>query len=260
MPLNAEGCLVDQTPQTPQSVDVISHAPPLYGQHILDQLYADMEQPDLMTPAPQSGMNTPFYTHSQTGSSDNIASLNQAIDSTGAVTPAALSSRLQNLDITSRNSSFTRLQAGMGSGANTPHHEAAFSSSPRPGAAHGSYFGERTSDEDDRHGFFSTLTSGQHTPEHIDYSDLGDLSKVPSYSTAVRAPLPSATSPAGLPNYETALSTPRSAPASPALLSGSPISPGGSSLDGNRRNIPHSHGTDIEETRRLHLLRRDDTS
>lgn len=51
--------------------------------------------------------------------------------------------------------------------------------------------------------------SGTHTPEHIDYSDLGDLTKVPSYSTAVRAPIriSDATS---LPNYEAAVSLPNS--------------------------------------------------
>jgi hypothetical protein len=254
MPLNAEGCLVDQTPQSAQSIDIASHAPPLYGEHILDQLYAGMDQPGLMTPAPESGMNTPFYNHSRTGSSDNIASLNEAVDPNGVITPAALSSRLQNLDTASRNSTFTRMQNTLNSGGNTPHPEAGSSDSPHP-PLHNNVLSRRTSEEEEHNSGFSNLTSGQHTPEHIDYSELGDLSKVPSYSTAVRAPIPSMTSPAGLPNYETAVS----APASPRMIQGSPVSPDmSSSPDGGRRRTNGSHATDIEETRRLHLLQRRD--
>ncbi|KIN01286.1 hypothetical protein OIDMADRAFT_123732 [Oidiodendron maius Zn] len=254
MPLNSDGCLVDQTPHSTQSVDIASHAPPLYGEHILDQLYAGMDQPGLITPAPQSGMNTPFYNHSQTGSSENLASINQPIDLNGVITPAALSSRLQNLDITSRNSSFTRMQQALHSGGNTPHPEAGSSNSPHP-AAHGNVLSRRTSEEEEHNSGVSNLTSGQHTPEHIDYSELGDLSKVPSYSTAVRAPIPSTTSPAALPDYEAAVS----APASPNLNLESPVSPDiGNYSDRSRRPPSGLHVTDIEETRRLHLLQRRD--
>jgi hypothetical protein len=76
MPLDESGNLLDQTPLSTQSTDITSHAPPLYGEHVLDQLYADMEQSGLQTPAPQSGMNTPFYAQSRTGSAENLASLN----------------------------------------------------------------------------------------------------------------------------------------------------------------------------------------
>jgi hypothetical protein len=251
MPLNAEGCLIDQTPQNLQAFDVTSHAPPLYGEHILDQLYAGMDQPGLMTPAPESGMNTPFYSYSRSGSSENLTSLDEAVHPNGAVTPAALSSRLQNLDITSRNSSFTRMNTVLNSGGGTPHHEAASSDSPRQ-APHITVLSRRTSEEDEHNSGFSNLTSGQHTPEHIDYSELGDLSKVPSYSTAVRAPIPSSTSPADLPNYEAAVSV----PSSPVLSFGSPTSSELNSPEGSRRRpIPV---TDVEEMRRLHLLQRRD--
>lgn len=249
MPLNAEGCLVDQTPASSQSIDLSAHAPPLYGEHVLDQLYADMEQPGLMTPAPQSGMNTPFYNHSQTGSSDNIASLNEAVDSYGLITPAALSSRLQNLDSTSR-----RMHSTMASGGSTPHPETG-SPEGHYSAARVAVLSRRTSEDEEEHQALSNRTSAPHTPEHIDYSDLGDLSKVPSYSTAVRAPIPSVTSPAGLPNYEAAISTPPS-PGSVIIASATP--PEVNRPEGGRRGRHGSHVTDAEETRRLHLLRRRD--
>lgn len=256
MPLNSQGCLVDQTPTSASSADVSSHAPPLYGQHILDQLYAGMDQPGLVTPAPQSGMNTPFYSHSQTGSSENVASLgdeaSQVDDGSGIVTPAALSRRLQRLNALSQGSN-QRVQT-VPDGSTTPHHEPGSSDSPRPGVS-GAVLSRRTSEEEEHNSGFSNLTSGQHTPEHIDYSDLGDLSKVPSYSTAVRAPIPSTTSPAVLPGYEAAVS----GAASPNITPGSPLSPDlSTSPNGARRRQTGPHVTDIEETRRLHLLQRRD--
>jgi arrestin-related trafficking adapter 4/5/7 len=206
-----------------------------------------------MTPAPQSGMNTPFYSQSQTGSSENLASHNEPVDANGIIHPAALSSRLQNLDITSRNNSFPRRQNTLNSGGNTPHPEAGSSGSPRP-ALSSNVLSRRTSEEDEHNSGFSNLTSGQHTPEHIDYSDLGDLSKVPSYSTAVRAPVPSTSFRAVLPDYEAAVSV----PASP-LIPGSPLSTDISgSPDSARRRQAGPQVTDIEETRRLHLLQRRD--
>ena len=218
MPLNADGCLVDQTPLSTQSTDIASHAPPLYGEHILDQLYADIDQSGIMTPAPQSGMNTPFYSQSRTGSSENLGSLDSAVDQNGAVPPAALSSRLQNLHNGSRNNSFTRMPPGPNSGGNTPHQAPNNENDPNyfTNAAHpannsnpdSNPLSRRTSEEEAHHEGISNLASGQHTPEHIDYSDLGDLSKVPSYSTAVKAPIRSSTYSTGLPNYEAAISTP----------------------------------------------------
>src|ERR1019366_6396703 len=110
-----DGRLVDLTPLSTQTTDIIQHAPPLYGEHVLDQLYADVDQSGMMTPAPQSGMNTPFYNQSRAGSSENLAALAGEPHSSGAVTPAALSSRLQNLNMGSRNNSFRRLHADSGS-------------------------------------------------------------------------------------------------------------------------------------------------
>jgi hypothetical protein len=209
MPLTSDGRLVDQTPMSTQSTDIVQHAPPLYGEHILDQLYADVDQSGMMTPAPQSGMNTPFYNHSRTGSAENLAALTSGPQSPhpdGAVPPAALSSRLQNLNLGSRNNSFHRLHHGGESEGNTPH------SQPHTNGEAG-YFdhsgtnsnplSRRTSEEENGN---SKLTSGQHSPEHIDFSELGDLTKVPSYRTAVQTPIRSVNYNDALPNYEAAVS------------------------------------------------------
>lgn len=259
MPLDSDGCLVDQTPNSAHSADIDSHAPPLYGQHVLDQLYAGMDQPGLMTPNPQSGMNSPFYSNSRTGSSENLASLNNLTSDSpsqdgaglGLVTPAALSRRLQQLDTIQNRTLNTGESPSI-----TPLWEHGASGSPRP--AHSSnVLSRRTSEEEEHNSGFSNLTSGQHTPEHIDYSDLGDLSKVPSYSTAVRAPIPSTTSPAVLPGYEAAVS----GHASPTVMSSSPRSPGITSNPttyGQRRQPTRPHVIDMDETRRIHLLQRRD--
>lgn len=270
MPLNADGCLVDQTPMSTQSTDIGSHAPPLYGEHILDQLYADIDQSGIMTPAPQSGMNTPFYSQSRSGSSENLASLDTAVHANGAVAPAALSSRLQNLNLSSssRNNSFLRNLGGAGahSGGTTPYHV------PHNETSNG-YFdnnshstpssnplSRRTSGED-HHPGSSNLASGQHTPEHIDYSELGDLTKVPSYSTAVKAPIRGMSYSDALPNYDTAIST----PTSPNLTFSTSATPVAESPASNaRRSLrpiqhpmqpPPVHMGDEDERRRLHFLR-----
>ncbi|RDW75124.1 hypothetical protein BP6252_06266 [Coleophoma cylindrospora] len=277
MPLNSDGCLVDQTPMSTQSVDVQAHAPPLYGEHVLDQLYADMDQSGLMTPAPQSGMNTPFYSQSRAGSSENLASLDSVANSTGAVPPAALTSRLQNLNISSRNSSFLRRHPGSGSGHATPaeqHHDSRqsgyFDSHSAP---HSTPLSRRTSEEDENHhsGMVSGVTSGRHSPEHDEFLTLAELSKVPSYTTAVKTPLKRNASyvDTSLPNYEAALS----APPSPVRTYSSPVTPGAESsgsdatVNGARRNPmanmgftpihppPAAHIGDEDERRRLQLIR-----
>ncbi|KAE8453473.1 hypothetical protein EG329_010334 [Mollisiaceae sp. DMI_Dod_QoI] len=272
MPLTADGQLLDQTPLSTQTTDIVQHAPPLYGEHVLDQLYADVDQSGMMTPAPQSGMNTPFYNQSRGGSHENLASLNEAAHPSGAVPPAALSTRLQNLNMGSRHNSLRRPHAG--SGANTPQTTQGHTDS-EPGyfdqqshsAPNSNPLSRRTSEEDDQGA--SNLTSGQHTPEHIDYSDLGDLTKVPSYRTAVKTPVRGLSYGDALPNYETAVS----APPSPVRSFTSPNTPGsdGEGVNGERRNplsrmgftpihppapahIVPPHLGEGDERRRLHIL------
>lgn len=272
MPLTSDGRLVDQTPMSTQTTDVIQHAPPLYGEHVLDQLYADMDQSGIMTPAPQSGMNTPFYSLSRAGSHENLASMagGAAPHTNGAVPAAVLSSRLRDLNFSSRSNSFRR-PAGH-SGSNTPH--------PQPPHTDndGGYFGHnhsgshsqphsepnsnplsRRTSEDGNHA--SQLTSGQHTPEHVDFTELGDLTKVPSYQTAIKAPVRGMSYSELLPDYQAAVS----APPSPEREFTHPTTPG-THTDYRGRNPlasmgftpihapPPVHSTDSDERRRLHIL------
>lgn len=264
MPMSADGCLLDQTPLSTQSYDIGSHAPPLYGEHVLDQLYADMEQTGLMTPAPQSGMNTPFYNHSASGSGshENLAALGQEALPNGAVPPAALSSRLQNLNANSRNNSSRRLY-GHGSGSNTPH--PVISEGEVPGyfdghpSGHSSTLLSRRTSEEENH--TSNVASGYQTPEHLDYSE---LSKVPSYSTAIKTPMRGMSYNDALPNYNTATS----APPSPVRTFSTVHTPGADSGTNHSRSAsalshlgftpihPTAPGhSDVDEARRLQILR-----
>ena len=286
MPLTSDGALVDQTPMSTQSTDIVQHAPPLYGEHLLDQLYADMDQTGLMTPALQSGMNTPFYNQSRYGSSENLSSsLDGAAHPDGAVPPAALSSRLQNLNSMSRNSSFVGRYPGNNSGGNTPHHhsrDSEASHTPTNGiSGHQSNpLSRRTSQEEDHPAVVSNMVSGQHTPEHIDFSDLGDLSKVPSYATAVKTPVRGMSYSDALPNYNAATS----APPSPQRTLTNPYFVGAELMMTSGASTPHrergnpmaslgftpihpvtplhlpaaAHTGDTDEERRLHILQHRD--
>lgn len=287
MPLNSDGALVDQTPMSTQSTDMGQHAPPLYGEHILDQLYADMDQTGLMTPAPQSGMNTPFYSQSRHGSSENLASLDGAVHPAGAVAPAALSSRLQNLNALSRNSSFLGRFPGNASGSNTPHHhprdtDANHTGTDGSSGQQSNPLSRRTSEEDEPRAAVSNMASGQQTPEHIDFTDLGDLTKVPSYATAVKTPVRGMSYTDAVPNYDTAVSAPPSpehsfhngyfSGAQPATGT-SPNRSNGTSPNRSRHNpmaslgftpihTPHpppaAHMGDTDEARRLIMLQNRD--
>jgi hypothetical protein len=247
VPLDEAGNLLDQTPNHMHTLDIDAHAPPVYGEHILDQLYADIDNTGHMTPSASSGMNTPFYTHSRSSSVDNLASLN-GIAST-AVRPDALSSRLQNLTRAQRGQSTYVGRRGNTSGGNTPriptsadalgHHSNSsismpsslphqsggyFDHVPHPAAPPSNPLSRHPSNEDLPNGIISGMTSGHQTPEHIDFSDLS-LNKVPSYTTAVRAPLRnmSYNDLEALPNYNMAVS----APPSPTRRSTSLATPGG---------------------------------
>lgn len=254
MPIDAHGSLVDQTPMSTQSADITTHAPPNYGDHWHDPLWDGIEQTGFMTPAPQSGMNTPFGGLSRNGSSENLPSLDSLAQENG-VTPAALSSRLQGLDLTanSRNSSFLRRQTGIAPGEATPqsipaeepttadHPEVNLSAS----APRSNPLSRRTSEEDNNTSSLpSAITSGQHTPEHIDYSDL-ELNKVPSYSTAVRTPARGASYAEVVPKYDDVLSSEflreRTATMASEATNGSHHSHVmGNILEGRRRShLPH---------------------
>ncbi|GKT98106.1 arrestin protein [Fusarium langsethiae] len=209
MPLDEEGNLVDQSPTTPNNERELSTiAPPGYGEHVLDQLYENVDvsgfqTPGFQTPGFQSGVSSPFYAQSRAGSNENLAALAHS----RPVAPAALSSRLADvsLDPSQRTSSYTSLHSagspGFMSPTSAPQYQA-----PRSEAATAAL--TRTNSSED---------SSRNSAEHVDLdaTDLAELSKVPSYQTAVKTP---ARSRAGtgdllLPDYQTALSAPRTPPA-----------------------------------------------
>jgi hypothetical protein len=67
--------------------------------------------------------------------------------------------------------------------------------------------------------------SGSNTPpEHLDFPEISELSKVPSYQTAVKTPVsrPLVSEGFALPDYRTALSAPSSQPGTPRI---SPVAP-----------------------------------
>ncbi|KAK6956543.1 hypothetical protein Daesc_001821 [Daldinia eschscholtzii] len=209
MPLDEEGNLVSQAPETPGEAnenDSSVMAPPGYGMHVLDQLYEDVDPSGIMTPGIHSGVNSPFYAQSRAGSSENLAAMAHAI----AVPPAVLSSRLQNvsLDESRRNESF--ISTGSGSGATTPfNHPHESEHTGDSSQVHSTQLSRQTSEED-----HPNHVGGHHTPpEHTEFLDMEQLSKVPSYATATRTPLPRTQSYTGsipLPDYLTATSAPGS--------------------------------------------------
>jgi arrestin-related trafficking adapter 4/5/7 len=195
MPICAEGCLVDQAPQSLQEADRASHPPPLYSEHILDQLYAVADQPLLTTYGHQSGMDVPSCSYSCSSSPANFLPFAERL-SASSFPHVDLSSRLQNSEATSRNSNAIRRRPRVHSCASTLHFDG-ISSEHYPDLAPRGVLRRDTGAEDEDQGRVSNLISSDNTPYDVYCSQ---LSKVPSYSTAVRAPIPSRTSSA-LPLY-----------------------------------------------------------
>jgi hypothetical protein len=156
-----------------------SIAPPGYGEHVLDQLYDEVDVTGFQTPAVHSGFNSPFYGHSRTGSSENLA----AFSLSAAITPAALSSRLADvsLDPSQRNSSYQSVHNASGhvSGRASPTHGSSHASQTSQTPAHLS----RTNSEEEES---SARSSGERA--QVDVAEFAELNRVPSYSTAVKTP------------------------------------------------------------------------
>ncbi|KAI0408352.1 arrestin [Xylaria palmicola] len=210
MPLDDEGNLVSQSPSVANVNEIAGRfsnmAPPGYGQHVLDQLYEGVDISGVMTPGMQSGLMTPFYGHSRAGSTENLA----AIAHSAMITPAALSSRLQNMSLDESRRSRFQPSHESGSGTMTPYHlRGDHERATEASLTHSPELSRRTSEEE-RAG-----RSGHGTPPgHTEFPSTEVLSRVPSYTTATRAPLPPRTSSfndsIGLPDYQTAMSAPNS--------------------------------------------------
>jgi hypothetical protein len=207
MPLDPEGNLVRQLPNG-ASREAATIAPPAYEHHRLDQLYDDIDPISLNSPiGGRSGVSSPFRGHSRAGSTDNLPALLQG----AAIQPDLLAHRLHSMSLEQghRNMSWNSnlSAAGAATRPNSPPHPADETHmSPPPSAPltrHNSGEG----------------ASGHNTPpEHLDFPEITELSKVPSYQTAVKTPVRQFASDVfGLPDYETALSAPSSPPGTPRL-------------------------------------------
>jgi hypothetical protein len=208
--------LLAQTPQTTRmAVEDFAHqAPPLYGEHLVDQLYSDVDPTGYRTPGPGSGPGTPFTPLSRNLSSENLASMN-ALTNTN-ISASALHHRLTNLNENSGNhvtfGTITPSEPSHGTHSPTDGHHIHRQlgvpndyfgpSSGSNSHSHGSpELSRRPSDEVDH----DVLPSGMATPFHPHYAEVETLSRVPSYSTAVRCAVrPHDT---GLPDYTAAIAS-----------------------------------------------------
>lgn len=209
IPFDENGSLLNQGPgDASSSFRQNSIAPPGYGEHILDQLYDDMDITGLQTPGIQSGVSSPFYAQSRTGSAENLASITHP----APFAPAALSSRLADvsLDPSQRNASYNTIHSATGHISPGHHPTATRVGGTRSDPASANL--TRSNSEEDQ----SPRDSGEHREHvHLDPEEFAELNRVPSYATAVRAPLKNRTRPVSglVPDYQTALSAPRTPPA-----------------------------------------------
>ncbi|TWU77739.1 hypothetical protein ED733_008552 [Metarhizium rileyi] len=207
IPFDEQGNLLSQNQGSSgaPSTENILIAPPGYGEHVLDQLYEDVDVSGFQTPAVRSGVSSPFYSQSRSGSAENLVLLPHHPP---PIAPAALSSMLADvsLDSSRRNRSYTSMHSHPPSGrvspTSGPHGSAPRSEPPSQSLT-------RSNSEEDQ-------LAGNST-EHVDLdpAEFAELNRVPSYATAVRTPAwPRAQPAAGLvPDYQTALHAPRTPPA-----------------------------------------------
>jgi hypothetical protein len=267
--------LLEQTPQSTRiAVDEFAHqAPPLYGEHTFDQLYSELDPSGYRTPGPGSGPGTPFGPLSRNMSAENLASMN-ALTNTD-ISASALHHRLTNLNASPRNLPAT---PAMTPGIATPSDGLHGSQSPTDGhqihrqlGVPNDYFGPSSGSNSHSHGSpelsrrpsdeveHDALPSGMATPFHPQYAEVETLSRVPSYSTAVRCAVRPRDS--GLPDYNAVIASSLptiSVPQSPqqAYIRSGRTSGVATPLEvQNRPGFFGSHGTHADdEDRRLRLV------
>lgn len=206
IPFDEQGNMVNHGPSEPGvSQQAAGAAPPGYGEHILDQLYEDMDISGFQTPGVQSGVSSPFYAQSRSGSSDNLHFMGHG----SPIAPAALSSRLADVSLDPSQRSISYYSLNSLSGHVSPHHGTGNGTGSLSRSEPPSNSLTRSNSEEEG----SDRASTEHV--HIDAEELAELSRVPSYATAVRTPARSRVNTPGgpLPDYFTAVSAPRTPPA-----------------------------------------------
>lgn len=216
--------LVDQTPQSSRrTADELAHqVPPLYGQHQFDQLYSELDPSGYRTPGPCSGPGTPFSTLSRNLSVDNLASMNALTETD--ISASALHSRLTSLSI-------NRVGQPPVNETND-YFGSSGTSSQSPGSPE---LPRRPSDEMEQ----EVIPSGVATPFHPQYTEVESLSRVPSYSTAVRSHVRPCDM--GLPDYD-------------AVIADIPSLQQGHLRNGRSTTFPTGHVHTDDEERRLRLM------
>jgi hypothetical protein len=265
LPIDDNNNLVDQSPQTAQrAVASLAHqAPPLYGEHQFDQLYSELDSNGYRTPGTLSGRSTPATSHSGSTSTENIASMNTA--SNEALCPSALHTRLTNLYVS-------------GSSPATPPSEP-LEVTAEPGELRPRSYTiadycppiiistaeDPITPETSRRGSEEGQVSPGIGAHNQPYGDVGDLCRVPSYSTAVRSTTRTRYT-GDLPDYQAATAGDAS------VTAPVPRSPQQAHFRGDSRTFPVSeltnrpyhllhnrghgngHGHDQDSARRLWLL------
>lgn len=156
-------------------------APPLYGEHQFDILYSELDPHGYRTPGIYSGVATPLYgSISRNLSAENLSSL-ATLDTGGDVAANILHNRLVDLhiDSSSLRSPGTPPPELLLPDAHDNRRSMTFPITTFT-AATTPDISRRTSE--DEH-----LPSGLISPHFIRTNDVEDLSRVPSYSTAVRS-------------------------------------------------------------------------
>ena len=232
LPINDNNDMVDQTPHATRQAladDDAHAAPPMYGQHTLDTLYADVDPSGYQTPGGFSTPATPYSPH-QNLSSEDLSSFTSVAGTsvdTGVqiLNPDVLQSRLQNLNmrgntsataavVRDQHSSDNILPGTSDMGRHSSQDDESFSRhssgdhsdgiSPQ-NLQHGCPSGTGSNSTSRR-----PSTDGQtHTPHPafgtqtpmIQTSQSDDLWRVPSYTTAVKTPAPRGQTAAELPSY-----------------------------------------------------------
>ncbi|KAJ9219765.1 hypothetical protein DTO169C6_7932 [Paecilomyces variotii] len=255
--------LVDQTPQSAQRAvdDLAQQAPPLYGEHQFDQLYSSLDISGYRTPGAVSGPGTPFGTLSRNLSTENLASMTAL--TSADISAQALHSRLTRLHASatghppdaSSNDNTSEVDAGNRRPAGPPDYfnlHPPHSNSQSPGSAE-----HRLSDEVDH----DHIPSGMATP-YPQYLEVENLSRVPSYSTAVRTAVRTPYA-SDLPDYESAVAgdlvtPPPSSPQQVHLRGGRGHSHFSFADAYHRSSFFHSrsssHGASEEEERRVRMV------
>ncbi|KAM5466670.1 hypothetical protein MauCBS54593_005927 [Microsporum audouinii] len=257
LPLDDNNNLVDQSPTSPQVAEfcMAQQAPPLYGDHQFDVLYSELDPHGYRTPGMYSGVATPLYgSISRNLSAENLSSL-ATLGAGGDVSASILHNRLVNLHID---------RSSLRSPGTPPpelsHHDPhdnrrsiTFPVTSFTAATTTPEMSRRTSEEE--HLPLETMT-----PHYLRPNDIEDLSRVPSYSTAVRSCAMSAAN-NGLPNYEAAtagdISPPRERTPSPPRHSTSAFNRlSATFVDALPQFSIHRHsiGHDHDSERRVRIL------